>query len=494
MNRQRIFLWLMSPLFFLSCLHSEQEYSFDVIDDLTDQKLSEIVQRIHDRHGYEKAYVRTGIGLCSQELTALKNRLRICKAGVESLVNFPVSYSHLPNISLFCSGGGYRSMIASLGFLIGSRKIGLLDTLWYISTLSGSTWMLAGWLAQNMPLHYYRDFMKKAVETHALKTTISLSALAEILLRKLMTKNKITLVDFWGAVIGNVLFRNLSPAGKDVFLSDVGSTVADGSYPLPIFTSIVETPTHGYEWFEYTPFEIGCTSFKSFIPCYSFGSYFNQGISSEITPEFTFGNLLGIFGAAFSVSMRDLLRICRDKINHPKLVAALDKILDAIKIGNLRITKGHVTNFMLKMPQKLMSDKKHLDLMDAGIDFNLPLPPLLSRGVDIYIACDASNPIEKGNALQLAVEYARKHGIKFPKIDYSILEDREISVFWDQDPLVPIVIYIPNKRAYSTLKLDYDHEEFEDLCGFMENTLIKNKNIFVDVIKKKMSQLKNAIT
>ena len=56
--------------------------------------------------------------------------------------------------------------------------------------------------------------------------------------------------------------------------------------------------------------------------------------------------------------------------------------------------------------------------MDAGIDFNLPLPPLLSRDVDIYIACDASNPIEKGKALRLAVEYAQKNGIKFPISDF----------------------------------------------------------------------------
>jgi len=67
-----------------------------------------------------------------------------------------------------------------------------------------------------------------------------------------------------------------------------------------------------------------------------------------------------------------------------------------------------------------------LSLMDAGLAFNLPFPPLLhpARGVDIILALDASSPPEalRADALRLAAEYASRSrlGIAMPDLAQSV--------------------------------------------------------------------------
>jgi len=61
-----------------------------------------------------------------------------------------------------------------------------------------------------------------------------------------------------------------------------------------------------------------------------------------------------------------------------------------------------------------------LSLMDAGLAFNLPFPPLLhpARGVDLILALDASSPPEalRGDALRLAAEYAARNQLHMPDL------------------------------------------------------------------------------
>lgn len=57
--------------------------------------------------------------------------------------------SKLPRVGLCFSGGGLRAMFESLGFAIGLEETGLLDTVSYAASLSGSTWLLMKWLKES---------------------------------------------------------------------------------------------------------------------------------------------------------------------------------------------------------------------------------------------------------------------------------------------------------------------------------------------------------
>jgi len=72
-----------------------------------------------------------------------------------------------------------------------------------------------------------------------------------------------------------------------------------------------------------------------------------------------------------------------------------------------------------------------LGVMDAGLAFNLPLPPLLhpARHLDVILAFDASAPPEAlaCDSIRRGRDYARKHNLPFPPIHRSIqpLEKRQ---------------------------------------------------------------------
>ena len=51
----------------------------------------------------------------------------------------------VPRVALCASGGGYRAMFSTLGFLRGLDQIGCLDGVAYAAGVSGSTWALSQW-------------------------------------------------------------------------------------------------------------------------------------------------------------------------------------------------------------------------------------------------------------------------------------------------------------------------------------------------------------
>ena len=145
-------------------------------------------------------------------------------------------------------------------------------------------------------------------------------------------------------------------------------------------------------------------------------------------------------------------------------------------------------------------DNEFLTLVDAGVDFNLPVPPLLKRErkLDLIIICDLSSNADTANELKYAEKYALKNGYKFPKVNYNGIGQSIISVFKDADPEVPVVIYMPMIKndnysklfdpkslakhgGYcSTFNLKYTPPQFDELFGLISYNL----NDSIDNIKE----------
>jgi hypothetical protein len=126
-----------------------------------------------------------------------------------------------------------------------------------------------------------------------------------------------------------------------------------------------------------------------------------------------------------------------------------------------------------------MTLQRKLKLVDAGINFNLPYPPISGerpeRKMDIIVFVDASGD-NLAIDLKHAENYARNHGLKFPAIDYTNIDKKAVSMFKnDADAQVPIVIYMPriiDRALFNNPNLPFI-KDFESIRNFDIEACIK---------------------
>jgi len=109
--------------------------------------------------------------------------------------------------------------------------------------------------------------------------------------------------------------------------------------------------------------------------------------------------------------------------------------------------------------------RKTLKFVDAGIDFNLPYPPVSGerpeRQADIMVFLDFSGG-SLAQGMRKTEEYARRKGLKFPKVDYTNLEKKAMSIFMDPtDPSVPVIIYFPRVSEKGLWEKHKSNSEFK---------------------------------
>lgn len=470
-----------------------------------------------DHHKDELATVRyTEVDeMCSAEKAFIEKRSPVVKEAVEKLVHKDIPENNVPKIGMCFSGGGFRAMILTLGFLQAAQETGLLDATMYMTGLSGSTWALAPWIASKKDLNTY---------IHELSTKISggldhiddpneLIHLLRIIVGKLLTKQFISAMDVYGAVLANTLLKDLGSNRFYATISDTHAYLDDGRLPLPIYTAVA-TMDGPYEWMEFTPYEVGNLACQSYIPLWAYGRKFRKCISVNTKSEQTLGYYMGIFGSAFEVSIEDILH--RTTYNLTNILSYLPAFLagpveETIKllldspVGSFRLFPSILPNFTFGCSQDtLFEDVKKLCLVDAGIDCNLPLPPLLraARNLDIIMVYDGSSTLNGAHELRLAEKYAREHNLKFPEIHYAEILEKPISVFKDDnDPSVPVIIYFPriNNVLYSssfnpdicveddycnTFNFVYSHANIAELSGLAAFAVTQHQELLTSVLNE----------
>lgn len=311
-----------------------------------------------------------------------------------------------------------------------------------------------------------------------------------------------------------------------------------GSFPLPIATAV--SPAKGFftpskqkltkskmYWYEFTPYEMGTEFYdnddkksgayvrmsdmgRRFKPVYEPGKgvrgYLGlkhgklKGIYSvDNAPEYSLSNLLGTWGSAFTFSPRDAVRILGfgsilsdTKKTTPNgifrtLIALLLRAFTPVTalFKNVRLWPASIHNFMRDVPDSPQTSRS-ITLVDAGIDFNLPFPPLLrqAREVDVIIVIDASMPVFKKTndgfeitELVKAEEWAQAQGIPFPQIvgseaynkaitlDENDRVESAVTVFEGTDG-APTVIFIPLVDNEYTDKTEFKVAKcFEEDCN-----------------------------
>jgi len=422
------------------------------------------------------AYVRIGDDISEGEKKYLSKRFAINKASIETLLKRNIEDHQVPKVAIACSGGGYRAMLATTGFLAGIEKIGtektnLLGATRDVAGLSGSTGAILPWIATKQSLTEFKDYIKNCAKQSFIDPTDD----EELLIYDAAAvtshfKQTRTPVDLYGKLIGN---RVLEKFGKDrhmVYLSDLAAIIEDGSYPYPICTAIDATETQeamlNPTWYGFTPHEIKNYRDNIHIPTWAFGRKFKNGKSHKgkfdiYPPEKNMSYILGTCWSAFGAP----LHLVKKEIGKAlEIEHFLENTLTSLDAQRLDFY-AKVPNYTYKLDGHKHHESKIKSFVDAGTNFNIPIPVI--HDANIMIICDASAGTI-GDHLQEAAEFMHKNNFPFPKINFENIDKKTISIFKEEDPNVPVVIYVPrisDKALWEKHKFNPEYAHY-NLDGF----------------------------
>lgn len=432
---------------------------------------------IQNPHKKEVASVRIGSPICPEELAFRDRRFAIVKAAQERFLGMELEDDDVLEITFSGGGGGVRAKAYLLGACVGASKSGILDTIMCMSALSGSTWFVAPWISSGLPIDQYRG---RAIEDICdgveVRDFDDLGPMVDAFWVKFAYSQHLNIVDVYGGLLGNNLLRGFGKDQHMVYLSDQQEHLAEGLFPLPVYTAVLGEWGMPNYWFEFTPFEIGSRWLGAYVPSWAFGRTFKNGESRSSAPEVSLGFLMGIFGSAFAASFEEAYEQAISKMKLPKFlqgVPGAQKIFEALKnfvgsfalnsdLGELRIAWGQVFNYVHTIKECAYHDYEDLKLVDAGIDFNNPIfatyrKPPSGGAPDIIFVIDSGRSVGF-DGLKVAKQYARRMNMVFPEIDRSGETKQALTIFGNEfDPDTPLILYMP-RVVDPNLLMQYMHD------------------------------------
>ncbi|XP_074091274.1 cytosolic phospholipase A2 zeta isoform X2 [Macrotis lagotis] len=450
--------------------------------------------------------LRLGFDLCEKEQMFLDKRKQVVSKALQKVLKLDEAPQNdeVPVVAVLGSGGGTRAMTSLYGSLAGLQELGFLDTVTYLSGISGSTWCIStiyknpAWSLTSLdgPTKRARSFVCSS-KTGAFSSD-QLHYYGQQLLAREKSSLHVSLIDLWGLLIEHFLHQEENPTK----LSDQQAAVDQGQNPYPIYAGInvhknVSSQDFA-EWCEFTPYEVGFPKYGAFVPTELFGSEFFMGRLLKSWPEPRICYLQGMWGSAFAINLDDIfqktigsgirfleskndINVKDDYETQQLLSPAQLKTQLFIPQGifaqiitdifTFRFTCGENFNFLQGLclhehyteskeflawkvshpdasPNRLTPMKKCLYLVDGGFAINSPFPLVLQpqRDVDVILSFDYSleNPFQ---VLKQTEKYCKERDIPFPRIKLKpedISEPQECYLFENaENPHVPIVLHFP---------------------------------------------------
>ncbi len=443
-----------------------------------------------------------------EEKEFIAKRFVTTKKAIEKLLRERLQDHEVPVVALCCTGGGMRAATGTLGSLRGAEKIGLLDAVSYMATLSGSTWALTAWVHSMLPIselakrllirfHDNVGEMRKTVE--------STPRFVDLIAKKIISKEDFTpFIDFYGVYLSNKFLRNVTPllAGVDqvgLHEQKVALEQYPDRYPFPIYTSIIDNTSlvlKQYAWMEYTPYEVITNYGRGAVPAWALGRKFSNGLSTNNVFPLTTGFMMGIWGSAMSMSLKDAFK-------QSGFTLMPDEQLPEFAYN--RLFGASYPNFLVNLPESPLGERSDLTVADGGYSCNMPIPPLLhkDRHIDMLVLFSYQCNQESDVALFRQVEeIAGSMGVTFPAIDYRRASTDICTAFYPREGVnAPVVIIIPlvNYPAYSTtfnpvkemplghymntLNFSYTPQQAQMLAGLTERIVMDSKHTFEEALR-----------
>ncbi|XP_062973742.1 cytosolic phospholipase A2 zeta [Elgaria multicarinata webbii] len=451
--------------------------------------------------------VRLGFDLCKEERRFLDKRKEIVSQALKKALRLreDPSKDEVPVVAVLGSGGGMRALTAFYGSLFGLQKLNLLDSVTYLSGISGSTWCMSilyqdsewSWKDLRGAIDNAQDKMSSskvgAFSSERLKYYFQeLNAMEN-------AGRKVSFTDLWGLIVEYFLQQKEDQSK----LSDQQEAVKEGRNPYPIYAAVNVRPNVSgddfAEWCEFTPYEVGFRKYGAFVRTEDFDSEFFMGRLIKKHPEPKICYLQGMWGSAFAASLDDVfLKVVGSGLSFLESLGDVVKVIDdrrrfhfrdpmrlktrlVIPGGPLlqifqdffksRVTAGETFNFMQGLflhrdyislnrfviskdthldafPNKLTPMEENLYLVDGGFSINSPFPLMLQpeRDVDVILSFNYSweAPFE---VLQLTEKYCEDRAIPFPQITFNKEDEenpKEFYIFMDaKNPKAPIILHFP---------------------------------------------------
>lgn len=404
----------------------------------------------------------------------LAKRAPIVQKALQELVGEMVDFDKLPTIACAFSGGGYRAMVLTAGFMKGLSDLNILNATTYVSALSGSTWYIAPWTLMQRPtenftvtVDQFNDKLREKIRSNTFNLTsnanassISLTRVAnDAIFPKVVFGQVVNSVDFFGALLAHALLSDFGDKEQRQRLSSQYFSVQVGNAPWPLYTAVSmakdDDDKYRYHWYEFTPEEVRDLELGLAFPSFAFGRTFESGQSTDFAPEQSFGFQMGIFGSVYSVNLKDIKRIfdvengttffddkrivesleAANKLkffadvvtnlndfNALRLVIAKKIIgnLSDSRVGALRAAPAQVNNPFkgYHNASSWLQGRERITFIDAGIDYNIPLRPLFrpDRKVDLIFVGDASSNAGSSVEIKKALgDIERFYQIKYEK-------------------------------------------------------------------------------
>lgn len=421
---------------------------------------------------------------------------------------------NLPRVTCAASGGGLRAMAGIYSFLLGLQKAdeqmrALFDAVEYLSLLSGSSWFMLFWLAQQKSLAEMEEPLR------ALFRSMSGRSLSQELWRQICEKRQFTVGENYMMFLEKILFS--SGDERTSSFSDCHNFLRENNIPYPIFSAIFDDKTGNQPWLESTPHVVGLPYYDKWIPENLFGRSFSSGVVQQ-HPErqimqHRHSFYAGIFGSAFGVSVEEALghvfyqspslfqqglmqvNRCANWLNKNYLVPAMRQVVteenftyfytNVRKISDSRPFAITVNNFLQNdpiVPEVMNNDL--VTIFDAGIVSNIPLNPLLHRNPSHLIILFDVTQDRAGDhfqGFQSAYRLAIAQGYKLPMPDdLNPLRKNGVTLLHDDlDSTVPVVLYVNVWKPHINT-LDVTADDFNDIQTSVEQLIQDNRAIILE--------------
>ena len=439
------------------------------------------------------AEVRRGTELCPEELAYLAKRKLHARDKFAKFMGLKPEDVHpddIPTVTFGGSGGGFRAMIGCLGYGEAMIQSGLWDCLTYVAGVSGSCWSLAAFYTiGHGSMSTVIEHCKKRFSPYhplsgdAIRAILSAPGGAKVTLGPLIQKSQSGLdtvaMDLYSVfTTGWIFFQDdpaMHPGGtaqKEVAgyqrtwhkFTSIREHIDDGTQPLPIMTAIrherpwkdwadknhpfnepdratgnhAEARNAWYQWFEMTPYEVGCDEIEAWVPTWGFGRPFSEGKSTMQLPEQSLALLLGLATSAPAAPLHSYLSTINRNLSTGFFGSSIRKMARAVtKFWGKQETEEFEShhplhacnehNFMYHYTPVAegqarppgLENSPRIQLIDSGMDNNCPTYVLThpKRDTDIIINMDASSDVLNDAFQERVDQIGGRRGLKFTKRD-----------------------------------------------------------------------------
>ncbi|KAK4543636.1 hypothetical protein LTR36_005281 [Oleoguttula mirabilis] len=454
---------------------------------------TKVKKEMHDPKQFPEvesiAVVRRGLELCPDEqafLAKRKTRARDSFAKYLGLKSEDVHLEDVPTVSFGGRGGGFRAMIGCLGYCREMQHAGLWDCLTYVSGVSGSCWSLAAYYTfGRASFDHVIDHCKRRLSPYhplsgdAIRKLLSSPGGARITLGPLIQKSKSGLqtvaMDLYAVfTTGWIFFQDDLELGQEgVAKTEVAGAqrswyrwssareyIDSGAQPLPIMTAIrherpwkdwsddehpFDEADHNqgdhasakdawFQWYEMTPYEVGCDEIEAWVPTWGFGRPFDQGRSTMQLPEQSLALLLGLCTSAPAGPLTSYLSTISRNLPPGFLGSSIHSVAGRIsrlwgKQGTEEFQEHHPLhacnehNYMYHYTpvgpgqgrSPGLENSPRIHLIDSGMDNNCPTYVLLhpNRQADVIINMDASSDVQNDTFQERVDQIGSRRGVKF---------------------------------------------------------------------------------